>query len=58
MGRRRRHGCDGAHYRGGAEKKQKQPFNVINRTGGSGVVGHFGNRHGNTRRLPHRHHHR
>ena len=22
------------------EKEQKQPFNVINRTGGSGVVGH------------------
>jgi hypothetical protein len=34
------------------EKKQKQPFNVINRTGGSGVVGHFGNRDRNTRRLP------
>ena len=40
------------------EKELGQPVNVVNRTGGSGVVGHQAIRHSGTRWLYHRPHHR
>ena len=39
------------------EKDLGQPFNVVNRTGGSGVVGHSAIATGAARRLHHRHDH-
>ena len=39
------------------EKEVKQPINVVNRIGGSGVVGHPRSRVRGARRLHHRHHH-
>ena len=40
------------------EKELGQPVNVVNRTGGSGVVGHSAIADGRARRLHDRHHHR
>ena len=40
------------------EKELKQPFNVVNRTGGSGVVGHAAIATRRAGRLHDRHHHR
>ena len=58
VGRRRRHGCDGAHRRGRAREgtqaalQRRQPHRRL----GRGRP--FGDRHGGARRLHARHHHR